>query len=365
MSSRLELLTVARALFAWWVVSFHFKEWVFDPSTGKTPTDIFIGYGYLGVDFFFVLSGFVLDRRYSSSFRELNFRVVNKFALLRLARLYPLHIFLLTLMLVNPIALLLFSKAKMLSDQYSVIYFLQSVFLIQNWGFAQTLAWNVPAWSISAEMFAYLFYPLIGFVLCKETSKQPIIAGVVAAFCLSGIVLYFTQISLNSIGEQVTKSGTIRCLFEFTLGCACSRFSIWMCSFKQPGKFIVPLTLALVVVILSTVFLKVKDFVTVPSIVFISILTLSIVDTVFKIKVPQWMILLGNISYATYLCHWIIKSWFIHSDLYVRLDTAILVPTYCFTVLVCSYLLYRYVETPAQKYFSRLIKPPRQLAVGS
>jgi peptidoglycan/LPS O-acetylase OafA/YrhL len=361
MSSRLELLTVARALFAWWVVSFHFKEWVFNPLLGKTPTDTIISYGYLGVDFFFVLSGFVIDRRYSHAFQNLKFSVVYDFALLRLARLYPLHIFLLLLMVANPIALFFFAKAKGPSDQYNLLYFAQSVFLIQNWGVGQTLAWNVPAWSISAEMFAYLFYPFIGFVLCKEKSKRPYVAAAVALFCVSTIVLFFVYFSFNSIGDQVTKSGTVRCLLEFALGCTCSRFGNYLCHTSNPRLFIGPL-LALAGLLIALSFgLSLKDFVTVPAIVFVSILALSIVDTVFKVKVPKWLILMGNISYATYLCHWIIKSWFIHSDLFIKLETAPLVATYCLTVLICSYLLYRYVEIPAQMIFSKMIKPSEQL----
>lgn len=53
----IEILDGLRGLAAVAVVIFHFMEWVF-PDPGKN----FIGHGFLAVDFFFYLSGFVIGR---------------------------------------------------------------------------------------------------------------------------------------------------------------------------------------------------------------------------------------------------------------------------------------------------------------
>ena len=58
------------------------------------------------------------------------------------------------------------------ADNNSAAYFVQSLFLVQNLGLTSELSWNVPAWSISTEMFAYLTFPVI--VLLADWRRLPI-----------------------------------------------------------------------------------------------------------------------------------------------------------------------------------------------
>src|SRR5215510_2853156 len=80
-----EILDGLRGVAALAVVIFHFMEWVFpDPSKN------FIGHGFLAVDFFFCLSGFVIGYAYDSRIGKMG---VGEFFKLRLIRLHPLVIF--------------------------------------------------------------------------------------------------------------------------------------------------------------------------------------------------------------------------------------------------------------------------------
>ena len=81
-------LTSLRFLAAAWVVFFHFKE--FFPDTALQESR-FAGYGFLGVDFFFVLSGFVLAHVYLPKVREQRFDYWS-FLVRRIGRIYPLHV---------------------------------------------------------------------------------------------------------------------------------------------------------------------------------------------------------------------------------------------------------------------------------
>ena len=106
----LPALTGIRGLAAWWVVIYHFRDhYPDDPSHLFSRVS---GHGYLAVDFFFELSGFILALNYLHAFHNLNTRQAFHFLGLRLARIYPLHIFMLALFLLNPLAIALGSFVR-------------------------------------------------------------------------------------------------------------------------------------------------------------------------------------------------------------------------------------------------------------
>ena len=79
-----EVLDGLRGIAALAIVIFHFMEWVF-PDSSKN----FIGHGFLAVDFFFCLSGFVIGYAYDDRIRKIG---ACQFIKLRLIRLHPLVI---------------------------------------------------------------------------------------------------------------------------------------------------------------------------------------------------------------------------------------------------------------------------------
>lgn len=117
-------------------------------------------HGYLLVDFFFILSGVVMCHAYHGKIaRGMRFR---DYVALRLSRLYPLHVVVLACWL--PYVLLKQwlvaqsgapGEALAASDAAS---FLSNLLLIQAWELHDSLSWNGPSWSISAEWFAYLVF---------------------------------------------------------------------------------------------------------------------------------------------------------------------------------------------------------------
>src|SRR5690349_25057093 len=80
-------LTGLRGIGAVWVLLFHWS-WM---RYGQVPV---LDRGYMGVDLFFLLSGFVLTHVYLKTL-PLNVRAYRKFLIVRLARIYPLHLFVL------------------------------------------------------------------------------------------------------------------------------------------------------------------------------------------------------------------------------------------------------------------------------
>ncbi|MBW4021830.1 MAG: acyltransferase [Proteobacteria bacterium] len=144
-------LTSIRGFAALWVVGnhlqfelaysgYHFAGWLFRP-------------GYVAVDIFFVLSGFVI----AAVHRDLTRAGLADFFLRRVFRLYPLHLFVLAVIL----ALWLWSEARYgahdpterLRDLPIVVLLLQP-YLIHG------LTWNTVSWSIGVEILCYALFPL-------------------------------------------------------------------------------------------------------------------------------------------------------------------------------------------------------------
>ena len=136
--------------------------------------------GYLGVETFFVLSGFILSHVYLEAAGEKRFRY-GGFLWARLARVYPLHL----ATLFGMIALgLVGGRGAGMSGQTAACWTGASLpanlTLIQAWGLAPAAAFNHPSWSISAEWFAYLSFPAFAFVAWR-LRERPVLATVLAA----------------------------------------------------------------------------------------------------------------------------------------------------------------------------------------
>jgi len=149
--------TALRGLAAWWVVAYHFREFI---PVGDNAR-IVLSRGALAVDLFFIMSGFVMALSYGRGFQHrVTARGYFRFLALRVGRIYPVHLLVLCLFVSVPLALAVTGRSP-LPGQFSVGYFVQSLVLVQASGFGQGVAWNLPAWSISTEMVFYLLFPFV------------------------------------------------------------------------------------------------------------------------------------------------------------------------------------------------------------
>src|SRR5258708_1351521 len=147
-------LTPLRGIAAIWVVVFHFQvlvvQFILPAQT------LIVAKGYLMVDLFFIMSGFIICHVYHQSFQDGfasgNFR---KFIVARFARIYPLHLFTLVLLIIFVGA----TKSWNPIDDPKAIP--ANIFLIHALGIHKVFTWNVPSWSISAEWWAYMIFPLL------------------------------------------------------------------------------------------------------------------------------------------------------------------------------------------------------------
>ncbi|MBD8531503.1 MULTISPECIES: acyltransferase [unclassified Massilia] len=112
--------------------------------------------GYVGVTFFFVLSGFILSHSYSTKMRE-GRGGAQQFVHARIARIFPIH--LLTALIALPLALIWRQESSATLAGSLVL----NLALLQAWVPRSTwyFSFNTPAWSLSVEFFFYLAFPLL------------------------------------------------------------------------------------------------------------------------------------------------------------------------------------------------------------
>jgi peptidoglycan/LPS O-acetylase OafA/YrhL len=163
----IKALAGARALPPLILVLFHYCEG--HGYRGAKWFDLPVGKGYLWVEFFFALSGFILAYVYGSRFREFwRGTAYPAFLKARLARLYPLH---LTMLLVT-LLLMIVLRAVAAHGGYVSIYdepyhpintwptFIANLFLVQAWNIFPYLSWNGAAWFVSVEFLLCLLFPV-------------------------------------------------------------------------------------------------------------------------------------------------------------------------------------------------------------
>ncbi|HLI64905.1 MAG TPA: acyltransferase [Caulobacteraceae bacterium] len=204
-------LTSLRFFAAMWVVLFHY--W---PNLGAALPPI-VAKGYLGVELFFVLSGFILCHVYLDSFADGGFRY-GSFLWARLARVYPLH--LATLVGVGALALAALAAGRVIDPNIlSWPSLPANLLLVQAWGFAPQAGWNHPSWSISAEWFAYLSFPLFAWLALRFAGRPKLAAAGAYAFLVL-VYAAFERLAGSPLTHATIAWGALRIVPCFAFGAA-------------------------------------------------------------------------------------------------------------------------------------------------
>nr|ATZ76223.1 peptidoglycan/LPS O-acetylase OafA [uncultured Acidiphilium sp.] len=219
-------LTICRGIFALMVFLYHVNLHVgFAGALGWFAP--IITHGYLGVDGFFLLSGLILARVE----RHMTFTLqgVLRFWGKRLARIYPVHlavIILLGLLVVGGLALGLAPRDP---HRFGLIALVDNLLLIQSWGTLRHLAWNYPAWSISAEWAGYLVFP---FILAGLIEISTMVIGTFIPLCF--MLLGFVSFLHGGLNQTYLDS-LPRFFVEFFAGMT-TAFIVPLWADEMPGR---------------------------------------------------------------------------------------------------------------------------------
>ena len=346
----LKALTSMRGLAAWAVVLFHVRLSI----AGLPPAaEAVLAKGYLAVDFFFLLSGFVIWLSAGDVLRAGGLSAVPRFLQRRMARIWPLHVFMLGLAALLSLALLATGRH---SPQFPWSELPLHVLLLQNWGFADALRWNDPAWSISCELAAYLLFPVL--LLSIDWRRMPSAAIVLAVLLLLGLLhMAYRLHGASGLGEAIPQLGVLRCLLEFAAGTGIGALWLrWQDPWRATAFRSALLGLGLVA---GAGFRLLPETLAVPSGFAALLLALALsAGRPGNVLERAPLHYLGEISYATYLGHFLL--WFAFKLVLVAPSGMMgwqLLALYLLLVLVSSAALYHLVERPAQRWVNRLALP--------
>lgn len=346
---RIDALTGVRGVAAWLVVLYHIRASLALPA----PVIAVLDHGYLAVDLFFVLSGFVLWLTWQRRFAEQGMAAGWPFIAKRIARVWPLHAAVLGATVAFALTIAL--SGRPLPAHYRWSELPLHLLLVQNWGLTRAIGWNDPSWSISTELAAYLAFALaLGLAGRSRPGAVavPVTAVVVLVVLLDRV---FAWHGAATLGADIARMGLVRCLAEFGLGVA--GCALW----QRTSSAVSAAASALVLIAASLAWLTgARETAAVPlafaALVPLLAATSALPGNPLSSRLAVW---LGEVSYSTYLVHFLL--WAVFKIVFVP-DPGLVpltkIALYLALTLLASVALHRLVEVPGRRLETLLTRHP-------
>jgi peptidoglycan/LPS O-acetylase OafA/YrhL len=333
-SKRFTSLDFYRFVAAFCVLLLHFTQFAnYDLAVGAGG--LIAGFA-LFVDFFFILSGFVIGVSYFD--KVASPRLIFTFLRRRIARIYPLHALTLVLYLLPAVAGITQNPAK-----YDLSNILAQALLYQSWALNSPLPLNFPAWSISVEWGMYLLFPILVWIT-KTFRLVALIVVIIVGFAAVESVLRFELVKPALWFNDIS---LIRALPTFAIGVLISRTYF---RFDIPLGTIVGFVA--LIASLATIMAHTTPYLT------IALFSVSVFATAsgnrseYRIFDGAFSRMLGDASYGVYMIHSITLTVLVQL-LWPRLSSD--VPPFWFGVLggvlttIAALISYRFFEKPAKE----------------
>ncbi|NTX81023.1 acyltransferase [Serratia proteamaculans] len=335
-----------------------------DLQVANTYALVFKNAGWLGVSFFFILSGFVLT--WSANPQQSN----RRFWLKRLGKIFPNHLVTWALMLV-------FFRSYV-SDSHA---WLPNLFLLSSWSnnIDIFVSVNQPSWTLCSELLFYLLFPAI-FLIVRKLPPHWLLHALVALF----LMLALTQFAIAQWveGTPQLKEWPLSenqwwlaynfppfRLYEFAAGMIMARL-------LQAGRHIpLPLSGAVLLVLaayVATYFvpfqysLNLLTFIPLCLLITVAAQSdLAGTPTLINARLTVW---LGEISFGMYMVHYLVlitAKQMMSGQLYGLTSSLLIILTCLLASLAGGYLLYRYIELPVMHQLAKTEKKPVVIATQS
>ena len=367
--ARLYLLDMSRGIAALAVVFSHWKHFGYEGlhlSSSFQYADqpfydvlkLFYVHGGIGVEYFFVLSGFIFFWLYRGAIAEKQVSA-REFSVHRFSRLYPLHFATLILVALLQFWYLELSGSYYIYPENDLYHFVLNLFFASNWGLENGFSFNGPIWSVSVEILLYaLFFiavlmrlgswlpalaiSLASFMLLSVLPVSPVKA--VSLFFFGGVVFYFSR--LLSGGPRfliyLVYTGTFFCWLAVVLDVYFIDLSSQVVALGYPGK---------VFLIAFTKYLLFPG-----TICSLALLEINAGRNFGKLA---WV---GNISYSSYLIHFpmqllivsLAALGFISLEAYASPWSLLI---FMVVLIALSHLVYTWFERPMQRKLRSALLP--------
>jgi len=345
-------LTGLRIVGAAWVFSLHFQHTIFNAFPQLRIFEPLFSRGELGVPLFFVLSGFIIWHNYGSR-SLLAPRPTLRFLWRRFARLWPVNVA--TALLILPVTwwsvTIQGNFGDPIPDWLNVGDWLRSVFMVYNIGQAElSFAWNGPAWSLSAEMVAYLVFPVLLALLLASRATRLRMTWIWAPIALLLAYAIFDRSVL------FPSRWLVELILMFTVGVLLRMSGIargWVVALASVVQVAAPAAIVLVCYVGGGQFL-------------VALLGAWIWSLAAPRGPGVWLFSLrglqvaGLSSYSLYMLHGIVIGYgTVLLVTFPSLQTRLL-PWYAvglvLALCVASWASYRFYETPARKLLNRVFE---------
>lgn len=324
--------------------------------------------GYLFVDLFFVLSGFVMCASYA---RKINsYSDFQSFFIRRVGRLLPLLIFS-TVVFILASDLIVFAKriafdhgyAGMLHHPGALSYLIPSSFeilatltLAHSMGLFDHLILNTPSWSISVEFYTYLVFAAICY---KARNKSH--PSIFFSFSVIGLII--SVLASATIHGCLVKKGCLSLTYDFGFTRSLFSFFLGALAFRAGALTILQQKIGQIAGLLLLAFIF--DFVDVlPALAFMSPLVFALIlvtirndigifSELMKLRVFQ---MLGQRSYSIYLMHMSILLVFENfaKRVHGAMPSVLILVGYVAVLIWVSGWTYRFIENPMRIRFNRI-----------
>lgn len=364
MNQRFLVLDSFRGIAAICVVIFHMHI-----IGSITELNFFRG-SSLFVEFFFVLSGFVLAHTYG--FKDVSFK---RFIISRTFRLYPLHIFMFFIFVLLELGKLIaynygFSfNNEPFSNSYSLKEVLPNLLFLQSWlPFTIPTSWNGPAWSLSVEYYMYIIFFFTLFI--KSNLKY------IVWFLFSFISFY---IIINSFGVMSQVIRGLSCFFAGALTYLIYR-KINL-KFEKINTNLFSVVEFLLIFLIIYIISYVEEYKAIyASLIFLVIVFFFAFEkgVLSKILKASFFQLLGKLSYSIYMTHAAILYCLVSvsmvlekilnkkfapmietvryidfGNIFINNSVVIII---LFIVIFISIFTYKYIEVKGQEFGKRFLK---------
>jgi peptidoglycan/LPS O-acetylase OafA/YrhL len=299
----LPALTSVRLFLALGVVLFHYQlQWRWE---SLTVTGLF-DRARLGVDAFFILSGFVLTHAYRKALETRQFSY-GRFLVARFARIYPAHLAVLVFVVVM-VAGATVLGAEFDRDFYNPLGFLTTLLLVHAWlPEVITADWNGPSWSLSAEWFAYIAFPAFACIGLR-LRRRPLLLLALSGAVFVGLDLLYQAVFGKVVVHAEASMGILRIIPEFLYGVGLYRLGERL----ELGRGrAIALAWGATLALLLLMHLKADDrmVVVMAGPLILALALLSKARAVGRLAAPP-LLLGGEASYALYLVHMpILIAW--------------------------------------------------------
>ena len=330
-------LTSLRGIGALMIVIFHFGA--FGGDVPLIDRSAFFDKGYLWVDMFFMLSGFVIAHVYGATFqRKVEAPSYWRFMWIRFARIYPLYAFTLLCFVAFALLRYAFRGKPVVDHEHTIAALFVTAALIQAWGFFDLYAWNPPAWSISAEVVAYFVFPFLAVVAFRSRFAWSTV--LVLAVVVLGIL------GTGPHGLQVPAGSSVAlCLSQFIIGMALYRVrDAATRRTVSADLLLVPTALVLVLAL----HVGAPDLAVVALFAALIYLLPAARGFARRLSNARPLVFLGDISYSVYLMHDLVLT--IYARLVGDLERPLHQTLGVLTVIAAAALTWRYVEWPAREW---------------